>query len=284
MQSLTSHGHALDTSLERLGELRPSNDILHDAEALRRRMAADGYLLLRGYLDREVVQNARQELLTKLAAAGDIDTRYPLDEAVYSGTSSWTQEFAKDLRTGAAIRALCHQGLIIELFERFLGGAVRSFDYIWVRRMPPGGASGCHYDVVYMGRGTHNLYTAWIPVGDVPFSDGPLAILENSHNLDELISTYGRLDVDRDHDRNPYGGGWFSKNPVEVQERFGGRWLTTEFQAGDVLIFTMFTLHCSLDNTSHRLRLSTDSRYQLASEPVDERWIGEDPIGHSKRG
>lgn len=28
------------------------------------------------------------------------------------------------------------------------------------------------------------------------------------------------------------------------------------------------------------LRLSTDTRYQLASEPVDERWIGENPIAH----
>jgi hypothetical protein len=86
--------------------------------------------------------------------------------------------------------------------------------------------------------------------------------------------------VDRDRDNNPYSGGWYSKDPVEVQERFGGRWLTTEFQAGDLLVFTMFTLHCSLDNQSRRIRLSTDSRYQLASEPVDERWIGADS-GHA---
>ena len=91
--------------------------------------------------------------------------------------------------------------------------------------------------------------------------------------LHQLIS--GQLDVDRDRDNNPYGGGWFSKNPAEVQQRFGGRWLTTEFQAGDALVFTMFTLHCSLDNTSNRIRLSTDSRYQLASAPIDERWVEE---------
>jgi hypothetical protein len=35
-----------------------------------------------------------------------------------------------------------------------------------------------------------------------------------------------------------------------------------------------------MDNHTNRLRLSTDTRYQLASEPVDERWIGEDPIAH----
>lgn len=283
-RTLTSHGFQFDASPTQLGELRSSNDILHDADALRRRMQKDGYLLLRGYLDKEVVRNARRELLTKLASVGEVDTSRSLDEAVYSGTSNWTPEFVKDLRTGTALRALCHQGRIIEFYEHFLGGAVRSFDHIWVRRVKPGTATGCHYDVVYMGRGTHRLYTAWIPIGDVPFNLGPLVILENSHRLDELKGTYGQLDVDRDRDNNPYGGGWFSKNPVEVQERFGGRWLTTEFQAGDVLTFTMFTLHCSLDNTSDRVRLSSDSRYQLASEPVDERWTGESPIGHRRGG
>jgi len=53
------------------------------------------------------------------------------------------------------------------------------------------------------------------------------------------------------------------------------------------LIFDMYLVHGGLDNRSQRFRLSSDSRYQLASEPVDERWVGADPPGHgpnSKRG
>jgi hypothetical protein len=275
--TLTSHGFSINTEPAAFGELRASNDILSDTDALRGRMEEEGYLLLRGYLDREVVLNARRELLMKLAGVGEIDTSRPLDEAIPSDTANWSREFVCDLRTGQAIRALCHQGRIMEFFARFFGEPARALDHIWVRRVRPGGATGCHYDVVYMGRGTHALVTAWTPVGDVPFSDGPLAILENSHRLEELKRTYGALDVDRDRDNNPYVGGWFSKNPAEVQERFGGRWLTTEFQAGDVLVFTMFTLHCSLDNRSPRIRLSTDARYQPAAAPVDERWIEESP-------
>jgi hypothetical protein len=67
----------------------------------------------------------------------------------------------------------------------------------------------------------------------------------------------------------------------------GGRWLTGEFRAGDLLTFSMYTVHASLDNQSKSIRLSSDTRYQLASEPVDERWIGENPIAHglaAKRG
>ncbi len=75
--------------------------------------------------------------------------------------------------------------------------------------------------------------------------------------------------------------GALSKNPVSLRNRYGGRWLTDEFEAGDMLIFGMHTIHASLDNHSSQIRLSSDSRYQLASEPVDERWVGANPIGHS---
>jgi ectoine hydroxylase-related dioxygenase (phytanoyl-CoA dioxygenase family) len=58
---------------------------------------------------------------------------------------------------------------------------------------------------------------------------------------------------------------------LSVGERLG---------AGDALIFGMFTMHGSLTNTTDRYRISVDTRYQLASEPVDERWIGKKPKGH----
>ena len=51
-------------------------------------------------------------------------------------------------------------------------------------------------------------------------------------------------------------------------------------RAGDMLVFSMFTVHTSLDNHSDRIRISSDTRYQLASEPVDERWVGENPPAH----
>ena len=46
----------------------------------------------------------------------------------------------------------------------------------------------------------------------------------------------------------------------------------------------MFMLHGSLDNRSKlgRVRLSSDARYQLASDPIDERWVGENPVAHGE--
>jgi len=43
-------------------------------------------------------------------------------------------------------------------------------------------------------------------------------------------------------------------------------------------------IHASLDNPSDRVRISTDTRYQPVSEPADDRWVGENPIGHSLAG
>ena len=79
------------------------------------------------------------------------------------------------------------------------------------------------------------------------------------------------MDVDRDK-----VAGWFSSDPIEMVDRHGGRWGTHEFRMGDVLIFGMFTMHGSLDNHSNQYRISCDTRYQRADEPIDERWIGEE--------
>ena len=283
---LTSHGYVFDQREGAFGELRDSNALLGDVAALQAQYQEDGYVLLRSYLDRDRVLATRRELVEKLDSVGLIDRRHPLMDAIHSGSNAQLAQtdrnaYAKDLRSGPALREVVRRGRIMEFYQEFLGGEVRTLDYIWVRNVRVGAATGCHFDWVYMGRGTRNLYTTWIPMGDVLLEEGPLAVLEGSHRLAELQESYGAIDVDRDKNHG-YTGGWLTKDVTSVQARYGGRWLTSEFRAGDMLLFGMFTLHCSLDNKSpvNRIRLSTDTRYQLASEPADERWTGAEPFGH----
>jgi hypothetical protein len=82
-----------------------------------------------------------------------------------------------------------------DFYSRFLGGTIRHFDYIWLRTMGCGHGTP-HCDIVYMGRGTHRLYTAWIPYGEVPLEVGGLMILEKSHLQAERIRHYLESDVD----------------------------------------------------------------------------------------
>src|SRR5207247_11174769 len=82
-------------------------------------------------------------------------------------------------------------------FEPFLGGPVRHYDFTWLRSIAPGiTGTNSHCDIVYMGRGTTNLFTAWTPLGDISFELGGLMILERSNRNQRLKQTYGQKDVD----------------------------------------------------------------------------------------
>jgi ectoine hydroxylase-related dioxygenase (phytanoyl-CoA dioxygenase family) len=242
-------------------------------------MKEDGYLLLRGILDKDLILKARHELLLKMAVNNQIDDDYLIGEGV--NPSLKTEIDRTSYREGRAVRQLVHQGKMTEFYEIFFGKKVQAFDFIWVRIVGVGVSTGCHYDWVYMGRGSKNLHTSWTPLANVPKVEGSLAILRGSHKFGGLINTYGSIDVDDDKTNKKYGG-WYTQNPVEVQEKFGGKWLTTDFKMGDLIVFSMHTMHCSLDNksTNNRIRLSLDTRYQPADDEADERWIGGTPIAH----
>ena len=81
MAQLTSNGIPLDTSPDAFGEMRDSNHLLDDSSALRERMAEDGYLLIRDYLDLEWVMDARRSVLEVLDEHEMLDQNYPLMEA-----------------------------------------------------------------------------------------------------------------------------------------------------------------------------------------------------------
>lgn len=271
---------------EHFGELRSSIDIADDAEALRARMAEDGYVYLPDYLNRDEVLEGRRAVLRRIAAAGAMHPDYPLEDAIPHPENTMQRESLSDVVMGNnAVLKVLYSGSMMEFYARFLGGAVRHFDYTWFRIVRPGSSSAPHMDIVYMGRGTHRLYTAWTPFGDIPLAMGGLAILEKSHLHERLNNNYGKKDVDtfcanRDNGHAIGNGGSLSRNPTKLRQNLGGRWLTTNYRAGDLLTFTMNTIHCGLDNHSNQYRLSSDTRYQLDSEPADERWIGENPIGH----
>ena len=51
-----------------------------------------------------------------------------------------------------------------------------------------------------------------------------------------------------------------------------------------MVTFCMTLVHASLDNRTDQIRLSSDSRYQLATEAADGRWVGANPVGHTRAG
>ncbi len=300
---LSFGGQPLDMSPEGMGQLRSSIDAIGDRDELHRRMASDGYLFLPGYLDREEVKAARASSLEKLAEKGIFEERHELDEAILK--PGQVLRSSQDVPIGnEPLSKLLYSGRMIEFYEFFLGGPVIHFDYTWFRSKSsaPSAVSDPHCDVVYMSRGSpKNRYTSWTPLGEIPLKMGGLMILEGSHLQEELKSTYGQCDVDvycenigeaaaimarakadnrelTDEEKKSITWstkGSYCNSAIEARERVGGRWLTSEYNMGDLLVFTMFTMHAGNDNQTNRLRISTDTRYQPASDPVDERYIGD---------
>jgi hypothetical protein len=287
---IAAHGRRLDTSPEAFGHLRPSPP--GDPAALRARLDEDGYLFVPGLLDREAVRAARDELL----AAADLTQDHPM--------------------RSKRMRSVLQGERMLGFFAGLLGGPARSYDFIWLRAQERGDpATDPHCDLVFMGRGTPDVLTCWTPFGDIPAGGGGLLILEGSHRVSPVrLAGYLAQDVDVYCENGPNAdavrtgamhwehwqdpapgkawGGEISDDAVALREEWGGRWLTApEYRMGDVLVFTLRTVHAGTDNDALDLRLSTDSRYQRADAPIDERWVrgehGEDPVGHglaAKRG
>jgi ectoine hydroxylase-related dioxygenase (phytanoyl-CoA dioxygenase family) len=247
-----------------------------DMDALRARMAEDAYLLIRKLHDPEKVKDLRRVVLENLDANGEIDRARPLMEGAIAPESRGRfLGGAKAITHTPEFLAVVEAPELMQFCSDFLAAPALTYDYKWLRAVSRGASTGAHYDIVYMGRGTQQVYTVWTPLGDISYEMGPLAVLSGSHLFEPIKQTYGKMDVDRDHVT-----GWFSNDPVELVDTYGGKWLTTEFEMGDALIFGMFTMHGSLTNSTDRYRISCDTRYQRADEPVDERWIGENPKAH----
>ena len=295
LPQLYSYGHELEMSDDKVGFLRDSCDAADDVEELRRRFAEDGYLYMRGYLDRDQVLGARASLTSRLAETGVLDPAFPHSEAVCKPGSGYV--FKPEItNNNEAVQNLLYSGRLTDFYTRFFGEPIRHYDFTWLRAIGPGKGTNPHCDLPYMGRGTHRHMTCWMPYGDISFELGGLMVLEGSHKRMDLLENYVYRDVDTYCENKPKEaakakeGAWsftgtLSHNPPAIRNKFGCRWLTTEYRAGDFLTFGMFLVHASLDNrSSNRLRISSDARYQRASEPIDERWIGINPPGHSTAG
>lgn len=256
---------------------------------LAQQLACHGYLLLRGVHDPEAVAAARLEVLYRLAEVGEI--REPVEKGIGSGTSCRretypTQEdlgaFWRSVSEGSAVRSVINGARISRLMDQLFGEPAKPFTFAWLRAMAKGRASPLHIDHPYMNRGSERLVTCWTALCDINLNNGPLYVLEDSHRWEDIRSEFEGHDVDRD----PSRPGHIEESPTELAKRKGGRLLTSEFGPGDCLVFGMFTVHGSFDNDSPTgvVRLSCDTRFQPAADPMDARFSGPNPPAHNGLG
>jgi len=184
--------------------------------------------------------------------------------------------------------ALCLHPALVGFFEKLLGGEVKLLRRKMIRRTLPGSdwSTPAHYDLTYIRGGTdQSLCTAWIPLGDVPIDMGGLVYLEGSHTAGKRIEAeFIRKNASLPpaerisaFNRNMKEGGWLTDNLPALADQLDARWLVANYEAGDIVIHSPYMIHAATTNrdSQGRVRLSTDIRYQLASEPADPRWAND---------
>ncbi len=269
-----------------LGPLRDSTELLDDREALARRLRDEGYLFLRGVLDLPLVDEARSEVFARLASVGEL--LEPAELGVFSGRSLRDERVAsrgafwQSVSEGPMLRRLTHGEAMRSVMQRVIGEVPRPHDYMFLRAGVRGRATGLHYDYPFFTRAHDQVFTVWMPIGDVPLEQGPLFIVEGSNRYDDLIAPMIGFDVARDDSRKAT----MSQDALSFAQARQTRLLSADFRRGDIVVFGMYTLHGSFQNhcEHQRVRLSCDVRWQAASLPLDERYFGPSPGGTTGAG
>lgn len=261
-----------------LQELQDSNHLLGNTQALRNQLQEQGYLFIRGFHDRKEVLEAREAVIRHVVSGGDGKIIEPATQGVLDSRCGIGcipfMEGRNDITHSQEVSRVLEGPRPKAFFKELFGTDSITFDYKWLRGIHRRGFTGAHVDNVYMGRGTKNLVTLWTPFGDVNVEMGTLCMCEGSHKLatfKRFQETYGDLDIEA---VNLKGSGWFTHDPDEISTKFGGQWKTTDFKAGDAILFTMRTVHMSTSNLTDFMRISCDTRWQPACEQVDKRFMG----------
>jgi ectoine hydroxylase-related dioxygenase (phytanoyl-CoA dioxygenase family) len=272
----TSNGIAVPFDDRHFAPLRDSSAVRFDGPALRARYREDGYLYLRGVLDRATVLEARRAYFSTFPAGYLRRGTRPV-EGVFSGwrpaglpAHGVEGHPAHAFVRSAPFTSFAADSRLARLAATVLDGPVRQLPRAIVRhfdRSTPM-ASRAHLDYSYLDRGTDELLTFWIPLGDCPRATGGLVYLEGTHQLP--LSRFDRLHTITDR---PGDSRAISHDLAWVAGELGRRWLWADYQAGDVTIHSPYIVHASLDTATDTMRLSADLRFLRQGDRPDARWL-----------
>ena len=182
-------------------------------------------------------------------------------------------------------------------FAGLLGGAVRGYDFVWLRHQPPQPRRRAALRPRLHGPRHARVLTCWTPFGDIPLGGGGLMLLEDSHRQSavrdrrlpppgrrQLLRNGPNADAVRDGTMR-----WEHWDRARARTRLGrrdrrgcrraargvGRALADRAAVPDGGRADLHHAHGPRGHRQRhdRLRLSTDCRYQRADAPVDERWV-----------
>jgi ectoine hydroxylase-related dioxygenase (phytanoyl-CoA dioxygenase family) len=249
--------------VEALKPFEDSGHLLDEPPRLRERFEGDGYVLLRGAIDRDVLQEARRAITGVLNTHGWLEPSHDPTVAVprtgpfVEGEPKFLEAY-NDVQRLEAFHAVPHHASVRRCMTALLGPTAFPHPLSIARLVFPGNEEWTtppHQDYPN-NQGTFDLYACWMPLADCSARDGTLSILRGSHKLGvaALRASLGagtrRAELDHRYDRLEWVGG--------------------DLQLGDALVFHSLTVHRALPNQGRSMRLSVDYRFQREGEALTE--------------
>jgi hypothetical protein len=238
-----------------------SSDLVGTPAALRARFAEDGYVFLRGVVDRDMLRDVRARIGAVCAAHGwlqpgtDPIEAIPGVEPTVEGEERYFEVY-DEIQKLEAFHAVPHHPTVRSYMTALLGDSAFPHPLSIARLSFPSNEEWTtppHQDYPN-NQGTEDLYATWIPLSDCPVKLGGLAILRGSHRLGMAPLEFA------------LGAG---NRQAKLDERFESlEWVGGDLELGDALVFHSLTMHRALPNRTERMRLSVDYRFQREGEPL----------------
>jgi ectoine hydroxylase-related dioxygenase (phytanoyl-CoA dioxygenase family) len=240
-----------------------ANELFADKSALKKKFDDDGYLYLKGLIDKSKLLELRKQIL-------DICGRHHWLKSGADPMRALTGTFAKvegeedyltaydDIQKLEDFHALAHDANILSIMKSLLGETAFPHPLSIARLMfphVPEWTTPPHQDF-RNNQGTEDLYACWMPLSDCPIELGNISILRGSHK-------FGLLPIE-------FALGPGHRQAILDEKLKSLDWVGGNFELGDAIIFHSLTVHRSLPNLTDSMRLSVDYRYQREGDALME--------------
>ena len=207
-----------------------------DPTRLKALLAEHGYLLLRGALNRDLVQRVRDDLIAVLHECNILES--PAAPPIWSGGPAPTEEeymayYERAVQLDSFNR-LAESAEVRAVMEAIYDGPVQVWEQRLLRIIPPDpdGAAplgvGAHQDgSPQLGYLTQDFSTAWIPLTDIDERLGGLAVVPGSHRGGVRAQTGSASSSLRT-----------AKTQTFEAPSAGEQWVTTTYSPGDLVVFS----------------------------------------------
>ena len=259
--------------------LRISNEAMDDPAELRRRMAEEGYLFFKQLQNPDKMRQLRREMMTTIQRVGwliagtdPMDAIADVSKQCTEGDTEYSAGYGEVYKL-PTFHASAHWPEVTEMVEKIMGRPImphpQKIARIWFPKYTEH-TTPTHQDFVHF-QGNFETLTCWAPVGDCPIELGGLAVIPGSHKVNRVLEHHFSL-----------GAGGLVVD-AESEPEIDPVWHSTNYEAGDTLIFPALTIHKALPNyTEDKLRLSLDNRYQAVGDTIAEHML--EPHGPSGLG